>query len=186
MTVKHTVLLTLAIGALVPGAAASAAVAEPAKPTKTRWATVNICDTVANPDTLGVRASVPGNGTSERIYMRFRAEYFDRSRKAWRPVKGQGVSPFVHAGSARFRTRETGYRFLFPSDTAATFQLRGRVQVEYRRARTGRGERVVRRVALITSSGVVSRSPAEGDPRGYSAARCEMKVEPRPEPDPLP
>ena len=178
---NRPLLLALAVGAFVLGATTPAA-ADPARATPTRWATVNICDTVAHPDTLGVRASAPGNGTSEQIYMRFSAQYFDRSSKAWRAVKGQGVSPYVYAGSARFRTRETGYRFLFPSDKPATYQLRGRVQVEYRRARKGRGERVVRRLALITSPGVVSRSPDEGDPRGYSASRCDMKVAPVPTP----
>ena len=37
------------------------------------WATVNICDTAATPNGLGVRTSVPGNGTSERIFARYTA-----------------------------------------------------------------------------------------------------------------
>ena len=43
------------------------------------WATVNVCDTAAFPDAMGVRASMPGNGTRQRMYMRFNASWYDRS-----------------------------------------------------------------------------------------------------------
>jgi hypothetical protein len=31
------------------------------------WATVNICDTEKNPDSMGIRAGMPGNGTDQRL-----------------------------------------------------------------------------------------------------------------------
>ena len=52
------------------------------------WATVNICDTERNPNVLGVRASMPGNGTTQTMSMRFRASYFDRSTERWCDVGG--------------------------------------------------------------------------------------------------
>ena len=50
------------------------------------WATVNICDTERYPNMLGVRASMPGNGTRQTMWMRFRATYFDRATETWRDV----------------------------------------------------------------------------------------------------
>jgi hypothetical protein len=46
------------------------------------WATVNICDTANNPDSMGIRASMPGNATDQRMWMRFTAEYWSRARQA--------------------------------------------------------------------------------------------------------
>src|SRR5918911_252837 len=60
------------------------------------WATVNICDTAKNPDTMGIRAGMPGNGTDQRLWMRFTAEYWSRARQAWTAVSGTGASPWVY------------------------------------------------------------------------------------------
>ena len=43
------------------------------------WATVNVCDTEANPDTIGIRASIPGSGVrGERMFLRFQVQYFSQ------------------------------------------------------------------------------------------------------------
>ena len=36
------------------------------------WATVNVCDTAAHPDEVGIRASMPGGKRGTRLQMRFR------------------------------------------------------------------------------------------------------------------
>jgi hypothetical protein len=38
------------------------------------WATVNVCDTERSPDAMGVRASMPGNGKPQVMFMRFTAQ----------------------------------------------------------------------------------------------------------------
>jgi hypothetical protein len=106
------------------------------------WATVNICDTADAPDSMGVRASMPGNGTNQRMYMRFSAEYWSRSRQAWAPVAGSGVSPWVFAGSAEYARRQAGWTFEFaPPPAGVTFTMRANVEFEWRRTQ----ERVARR-----------------------------------------
>lgn len=97
------------------------------------WATVNICDTATNPNSMGVRASMPGNGTDQKMYMRFRAEYWSRSRQAWTPVAGTGVSPWVYAGSAEYARRQAGWTFLFAAPPAGvTFTMRSQVEFQWR------------------------------------------------------
>ena len=52
------------------------------------WATINVCDTAKHPDTIGIRASMPGSGTKgERMYMRFQVQYFQRVGQQWAPTR---------------------------------------------------------------------------------------------------
>ena len=67
------------------------------------WATINICDTEAYPNVLGVRASMPGNGTRQTMWMRFQASYYDRGTETWRWVGGSSSSPWLKVGDARYR-----------------------------------------------------------------------------------
>ena len=134
------------------------------------WATVNICDTDKNPDSMGIRAGMPGNGTDQRMWMRFTAEYWSRAREAWTAVSGTGVSPWVYAGSARLERRQAGWTFAFsePPD-GVTFTMRAEVEFEWRAKRTPR-RRVVRSETRLTETGV--RGVHGGDPAGTSKAMC--------------
>jgi hypothetical protein len=146
------------------------------------WATVNICDTANNPNSMGIRASMPGNGTDQRMWMRFTAEYWSRARQAWTPVAGAGSSPWVYAGSAEYVRRQAGWTFAFSTPPeGVTFTMRAQVEFEWRarevpaskrlkrgRGRTGR--RVVRSKARTTETGV--RGVQGGDPAGTSKAMC--------------
>ena len=110
------------------------------------WATVNICDTKAAPDSMGIRASMPGNGTAQRMYMRFSAHYWSRSRQDWAPVAGTGVSPWVFAGSAEYDRRQAGWTFEFaPPPAGVTFTMRATVEFQWRESR----KRVARRVLRL-------------------------------------
>jgi hypothetical protein len=147
------------------------------------WATVNICDTAENPDSMGVRASMPGNRTGQRMWMRFTAEYWSRARQAWMAVSGTGVSRWVYAGSAQYGRRQAGWTFAFsepPEDV--TFTMRAQAEFEWRarvvtasaqRLKLGRrspGRRVVRSEIRPTETGV--RGVHGGDPAGTSKAMC--------------
>jgi hypothetical protein len=91
---------------------------------------------------MGVRASMPGNGTRQRMYMRFSAEYWSRARQAWTAVAGTGVSPWVFAGSAEYERRQAGWTFHFsPPPAGVTFTMRASVEFEWRRGK----EQVARR-----------------------------------------
>ena len=135
------------------------------------WSTVNLCDTKRNPDRMGLRARMPGNGTKQRMYIRFIAQY--RVKGHWRKVKG-AVSKWDYAGSARFRWKESGITFSFDKPKAGTsYLMRGYAQFQWRaKRRHRRGWRVVRRSHRVTTGG--HRGTLDADPKGYSAARCRI------------
>jgi hypothetical protein len=152
------------------------------------WATVNICDTAGAPNSMGVRAGMPGNASGQRMFMRFRAEYWSRSRQDWASVAGSGVSPWVYAGPARYERRQAGWTFQFaPPPAGVTFTMRALVEFQWRKAgralgrkparkqrpgleRKGRHSRVIRSVTRATETGI--RGVDGGDPAGTSKAMC--------------
>jgi hypothetical protein len=98
------------------------------------WATVNICDTAAAPNAMGIRAGMPGNSSGQRMYMRFRAEYWSRSGQDWAPVAGSGISPWVYVGPARYERRQAGWTFEFaPPPAGVTFTMRALVEFQWRK-----------------------------------------------------
>ena len=148
------------------------------------WATVNICDTDTFPDAMGVRASMPGNGTRQRMYMRFNATFYSRSRQAWFPVKGNGRSRWIYAGDAKLRARRSGWTFQFaPPKEGTEFVVRGVVEFQWRKRRKPRRdgaesrrtarEVVVRRARATTRHGI--RKVGVGDPPGTSEGLCVIK-----------
>jgi hypothetical protein len=149
--------------ALLP-AAGSASLPHP----KDLWATVNLCDTQQHPDMMGVRASMPGDGDHTRMYMRFVAQYYDRSKQLWYDVKGNGVSKWIFVGSGVFRRRQGGYTFAFDTPgLGQKFVLRGAVDFKWMKK-----GRIVRSAHLVTKGGHPNTLGA--DPKTYSAATCQI------------
>jgi hypothetical protein len=169
--IHHSAALAL-LGALAVSPDAGAA-----PPPKGLWATVNICNTLTHPNQMGVRASMPGDGRRERMFMRFHAQYYDSNTKKWSDVKGTAASGWLFAGSARFRARQAGYTFSFaPPKSGSAFVLRGVVDFQWRaRRRTRSGQRrtvVVRTLHANTKGG----HPSDGaDPPGYTSGTCEIR-----------
>jgi hypothetical protein len=157
-------LLPASLAALVC-ALALAAPASAARP-RNLWATVNVCDTKASPNDMGVRARMPGDGRRHAMYMRFSAQF--QSGKVWKPVSGKGASRWLYAGSSLFKTQELGYTFSFDAPRAGTgYTMRGLVQFQWR-AKSGK---VLQRTHLYTEAG----HPTKGaDPKNYSAAQCKI------------
>jgi hypothetical protein len=109
-------LLTLTLALPAPAAAGDADL----------WATINICDTEAYPNVLGVRASMPGNRTRQKMWMRFRATYYDAlGRGRRRPPTRSAGRPPVHdrTAVADIDTRRAGCRQV---PVAAPHDRRGR------------------------------------------------------------
>jgi hypothetical protein len=162
-------------------AAAPAATAAASKKKKTSilaskdlWATVDVCSPKDQHDTIGVRASIPGDAKSnEKMYLRFRIQFLNQQTGVWSDVAGAD-SGFVSVGSAKFKSRQAGRNFQFalpkvpsnqPYSLPPSFTLRGSVSFQWRK-----GKRVVRSASKITTAG--HRSVAGSDPRGYTAATC--------------
>jgi hypothetical protein len=157
--------------AIVAAAACCALAAAPvgaATTPKDLWATVNLCDTAIHDNMMGVRASMPGDAAHTKMYMRFAAQYYDRSNQLWSEVQGSGVSKWVFVGSGDYARRQAGYTFAFDPPTAGkTFVLRG--AVDFKWTRSGR---TVRTAHLLTKAGHPGTQGA--DPKNYSAALCNI------------
>ncbi len=132
------------------------------------WATIDVCNPSDQPDTVGIRGSMPGNGQSgEAMYMRFRLQYLDSTTKRFIDL-ANGVAPrFVTVGPAR-SAREAGRSFqLVPVAGGPAVRLRGVVTFQWRRGRT-----VVESISRPTTAG--HQSLAGADPLGFSAATCSI------------
>lgn len=178
------VAMTVAVALLVPAGAGAA-------PTDRPWATVNVCDTAKKRNAVGLRAGMPGNGTRQRMYMRFQLQWY---RPEKRRYENLGVpSTWVSAGSARFRFAQRGFTFRGISDppAGARYKLRGRVDFQWRALRPAEGsakrkrEVVVRRAKRFTRAGL--KGVRGGAPPGRSDAVCLIDgSEPPPETEPAP
>ena len=137
---------------------------------------MNVCDTLAAPDSMGVRAGMQGTGRPRRLYMRFRAQYILGGRHRWHTVKGSGLSPWVFVGLLRRGSEQAGWTFAFdPPAPGHGFAGRGIVDFQWRaRRRLGEGKRlrwvVVKRRRAVTRAGVDGVDG--GDPPGTSLASC--------------
>jgi hypothetical protein len=142
------------------------------------WATLNICDTEAHPDSVGVRASMPGNDSRRQtMHMRFTVQY-QRPDGTWIPIAGRPSTGYRYVGrAARFVRREFGHTFvLSPPAEGETFTVRGVVDFHWRvRRRRGGQVRsvVVRRARAISTQR--SRPVDEADPPGFSASQCQIR-----------
>jgi hypothetical protein len=127
------------------------------------WATVNVCDTPAHPDTIGIRASMPGTPRRARAAMRFSVQY--RTPTGWSAVRGAD-SGWRRVGNTHGAAIESGWSFQFQAPTQPV-TLRGVVRLRWRRH-----DRTVRHARRTTTGG--HRSKTGGDPPGYSAATCAL------------
>lgn len=171
--VRLAPVLLFALALLVPAGAAAKKKRDP-----DLWATVNRCDGARSANEMGVRASLPGNGTKERMYVRFRAQYFDTKRKGWRTVAGTGTSKWILLGNAKVRARQDGYTFAFSAPAAGDeFVLRGIADFQYRERRKRKGHKatwkVVERIRAHTRKGI--KKVPGGDPKGRSDSLCVIK-----------
>ncbi|MGH2967819.1 MAG: hypothetical protein ACRDK0_01965 [Solirubrobacteraceae bacterium] len=151
------------LGALAAAPAAAARVPAGVPDGADLWATVNLCDTARHPDTVGIRASMPGRPRGTQRRMRFRLQWRDGDR--WRYVTGAD-SGWRRLSRARGRPVASGWSFEF-APPAKAISFRG--VVRYRWLKRGR---VVGRAVEITEAG--HHSTTGSDPEGYSAATCSI------------
>jgi hypothetical protein len=158
-----------ALGAALLAASAQGAPGgpEPIGNSPDLWATVNVCDTRAHPDTLGIRASMPGTGRDrEEMFMRFAVQYYGADRR-WHRAGRRSVSDFLDLGTGTARARQAGWTVKFSRRSLRPQFLRGLVVFEWRTH-----GHVLRRAKVVTESGHPSSTGA--DPKGFSAATCRL------------
>jgi hypothetical protein len=113
----------LAVGAILVAVAVAAAVPALGAASGDRltdtWAKLNVC----TPTEVGARAQLPGDGSSDRMAVRFTAQWL--SPDGWVPVAGQATSPWIDAGSAEFTWQQAGWTFaLNVPQTGEAYALR--------------------------------------------------------------
>jgi hypothetical protein len=149
-------------------AAVTPAAAHPLEHSRELWATVDVCSPKDQPDTIGIRGSMPGDGhATYMMYMRFRVQYLDAGTGKWLDLAQGADSGFLRVGSGAL-TRQAGRSFQFaPTSSRSAFTLRGYVIFQWRKGTT-----VLETTTRTTSAGHTSLAGA--DPHGFSAATCVL------------
>lgn len=131
------------------------------------WATIDVCNSAKQPNTVGIRGSMPGDGKpSDKLYMSFGLEYLDAVNE-WAALPSSS-SGWVLVGAGSSSARQSGWSFtLKPPHTRGRFVLRGTVRFRWMRA----GHQFAR-ATLPTTAGRKALVGAE--PEGFSAARCSL------------
>jgi hypothetical protein len=165
-----------AVVALLPGLAlaasppkSSAVVHHSVLQSRLLWATIDVCSPPDQPDTVGIRGSMPGDGhPHDALYMSFRLQYQSGSgaSSTWTDLGSGGSSGFVSVGGGG-TSRQAGRSFTLVPVPGKHSTLRGVVTFEWRRR-----ARVMRSTERITTSG--HRSETGADPKFYTAASCTI------------
>lgn len=143
------------------------------KPVKNLWATVNRCDTSSSPNQIGVRASMPGTKTPQRLYMHFSVQFYSVIRQGF--VDTDSSSRWLRVGDGRPAATQSGFTFRFDDPPEGEqFVLRGVVKFRYTARRKGKRRRVIvkhyKRVTRPDQRGVQS-----ADPPGASHGLCIIR-----------
>jgi hypothetical protein len=128
------------------------------------WATIDVCDPSDQPNTVGIRGSMPGDGQAhDRMYMSFRLQYMNAGRH-WVDLAGASSGEVAVGGGSA--ARQDGSSFVLKrvaGKPAST--LRGVVDFQWRH-----GSTVLQTATRPTTTG--HKSLAGADPASFSAATC--------------
>ncbi len=150
-SVRRILTATALIAGLATVAVAHAATGGGSGP---QWATVNSC----SPASVGVRASMPGDGSSGQMRVRFTAQWYSAQR-GWVPVNGVPSSPWLDAGSGRYSYAQAGWTFQFdPPGAGSHPQIRAVAEMSWPGGRSA---------TMVTQGGVASDV-------GGSQASCSL------------
>jgi hypothetical protein len=166
---------TSAIAGVSPSRSLAAPIGPHAKPavdapalyrSRLLWSTIDVCNPNDQPDTVGVRGSMPGDHRAhDTMYMRFRLQYLNTSTKVWTDLTDGAPATYASVGSGA-DPRQAGRSFQLSLVAGQpAFTLRGVVSFQWRRGRT-----VLAQISRPTSAG--RNSLAGSDPAGFSAASC--------------
>ena len=157
--------LAAAMLALAPSTASAA---PPIERSPDLWATVNICDSPAHPNKVGIRGSMPGLGKRASLWMRVQIHYLAAADGKWHNFESNGDSGYMKLGVAKKRVIEGGATFkIKPPADGGAHTVRGAVTFVWKRK-----GRTVERRREITERG--HRSTKGADPPGFSAAICQI------------
>ena len=90
------------------------------------WATIDVCSPADQPNYVGVRGSMPGDKhPQDKMYMRFRLQYMDATKKRWIDLASAKSPNYVYVGPGS-SVRQGGRSFqLVPRTGKPTVSMRG-------------------------------------------------------------
>lgn len=95
------------------------------------WVKVNVC----NGTQLGARAQLAGDGSSDRMQVRFTAQWLGPD--GWVPLEGNPTTPWLDAGSAELTWSQAGWTYdLMVPETGKAYQLRAVAEMKLGSGRT--------------------------------------------------
>jgi len=132
------------------------------------WATIDVCDTPRQPNWIGIRGSMPGDGNARhRMFMRFRLQVLEPETKRWTDL-GKAASEYVWLGPANAMAQRGRSFQLMPRDGEHVAPIRGVVTFQWRRGGT-----VLFELSRTTTAGHKGLTGAE--PPNFSAATCQVR-----------
>ena len=134
-----------------------------AESAKTLWATVNICDTRADPNVLGVRGQMPSLGFPAWMSMQINLDYYSPAKKIF--VPDPGTMKTIRLGRSARGLQQGGATYTFKGPTPV---LRASVRFIWRRSGQTLG------TTPMVSTGA-HPSADFGSPPQFSAATCQIR-----------
>jgi hypothetical protein len=160
--------LKLVVGIALAGALATHPHGHSLLRSRELWATIDVCNAAKEPDTVGIRGSMPGDGhAKDAMYMRFQLEYLDPKSKAWSVPTHGADSGFIAVGTAKTGRQGGWSAQLKLAAGQPAYTIRGLVSFQWRHDGS-----TVHEAARTTGAG--HKSLADADPPGYSAAECTI------------
>jgi hypothetical protein len=125
------------------------------------WATINICNTKAHPDTVGIRGQIPALGFAAAMTMQVRLQYYTTATGTFKPL-AHSETP-LSAGTAASGLRQEGVSFKVspPAILNATVMFSWKI-----------GNRLLGSTTRTTRANI--KRVQQGDPAGFSAASCRI------------
>jgi hypothetical protein len=128
------------------------------------WATINICNTRAHRDNIGIRGQMPALGFPARLRMTIQVDYWVLTAQAFKPVPGADARAVARLGTVGVGQQQGGHTFQFKPGAGL---LSGTITFQWIL-----GGKVVGQISKQATGG--HRAVDQADPPHHSAATCTI------------
>jgi len=157
--------VAIATATAVVGPRRIAAAVAKAERSSSLWATVNICSSRKDPDSIGIRGQMPTLGFQASLSMVIQVDYWSTATKRFVPIKSSTAITTLALGRQSTGLQQDGAIFPFKAHTGL---LNATVTFTWRRAGTVLGQTTRR-----TTGGHPDAD--YGSPPHFSAPQCTIK-----------
>lgn len=135
-----------------------------AESSRSLWTTINICNSRAYPDSLGVRGQMPALGFAAVLSMRIQIDYYSAPQKRFVPIQSSTATRQISLGRWSSNLQQAGGVFPFKPHAGL---LRATVQFTWMRS-----GKVIGQTVRQTTAG--HKDADFASPPHYSAAQCQI------------